>query len=251
MLAFGSCSWFARRRETDDGPGHSKRRLSAAMLVGPSALCHGEAEPRSHGGADVQFLPHGASGELRRSPGSGATEDSASPVDLRAEMGCRAQACLVTHRPPCRCVRWMCLKTACDPLCRMSGALRSDGLAVRNASEIAGALQPVVQPIDDACHHSLQTKNRPCGRSAILSQEGADLGEGAPQLNATYAGLTEELRHTVSSRRRGSISRASVCERRTSRIVPLPISRLSQAFHGPKKFTFRTLFWWGHHVVCA
>jgi hypothetical protein len=72
------------------------------------------------------------------------------------------------------------------------------------------------------------------------------------QLDATYAGLTEEFGHT-------SLMMPSGCNLRAHQFVkgehleffPYQYLDYPKHFDGGNKFTFRTLFWWGHHLACA
>lgn len=72
------------------------------------------------------------------------------------------------------------------------------------------------------------------------------------QLDATYAGLMEELGHA-------SLVVPPGCNLRAHQFVkgeqlesfPYQYLDYPKYFDGQNKFTFRTLFWWGHHLACA
>lgn len=76
------------------------------------------------------------------------------------------------------------------------------------------------------------------------------------QLDATYAGLTEELRRTSLH---ASLIAPQGFNPRMHQFVkgehlesfPYQYLDYPKHFDGPNKFTFRTLFWWGHHLACA
>ncbi|MCC6139590.1 MAG: hypothetical protein IT389_03120 [Nitrospira sp.] len=76
------------------------------------------------------------------------------------------------------------------------------------------------------------------------------------QLDATYAGLTEEL---GQSGLRASLVVPPGFDPRAHQFVkgeqlesfPYQYLDYPKHFDGPNKFTFRTLFWWGHHAACA
>lgn len=76
------------------------------------------------------------------------------------------------------------------------------------------------------------------------------------QLDATYAGLTEELRrislHASLIAPPGFDLRAHQFVK-GEQLESFPYQYLDcpKHFDGPNKFTFRTLFWWGHHLACA
>ncbi|ULA64099.1 MAG: hypothetical protein LZF86_110800 [Nitrospira sp.] len=72
------------------------------------------------------------------------------------------------------------------------------------------------------------------------------------QLNATYAGLAEELRQISLIAPPGFNPRAHQFVK-GEQLESFPYQYLDypKHFDGPNKFTFRTLFWWGHHVACA
>jgi hypothetical protein len=72
------------------------------------------------------------------------------------------------------------------------------------------------------------------------------------QLDATYAGLTEELRHISLITPPGFNLRAHQFVK-GEHLESFPYQYLDcpKHFDGPNKFTFRTLFWWGHHLACA
>lgn len=76
------------------------------------------------------------------------------------------------------------------------------------------------------------------------------------QLDATYAGLTEELRRISLHARLiappGFDLRAHQFVK-GEHLESFPYQYLDcpKHFDGPNKFTFRTLFWWGHHLACA
>ena len=76
------------------------------------------------------------------------------------------------------------------------------------------------------------------------------------QLDATYVGLTEELRRI--SLHAGLIAPPGFNPRahqfvKGEHLESFPYQYLDcpKHFDGPSKFTFRTLFWWGHHLACA
>jgi hypothetical protein len=76
------------------------------------------------------------------------------------------------------------------------------------------------------------------------------------QLDATYAGLMEELRR-ISLQARLTVPQGF--NPRTHQFVkgehlesfPYQYLDYPKHFDGGNKFTFRTLFWWGHHLACA
>jgi hypothetical protein len=76
------------------------------------------------------------------------------------------------------------------------------------------------------------------------------------QLDATYAGLMEELRRISLQAR---LIAPQGFNPRTHQFVkgehlesfPYQYLDYPKHFDGGNKFTFRTLFWWGHHLACA
>lgn len=72
------------------------------------------------------------------------------------------------------------------------------------------------------------------------------------QLDATYAGLTEELRRASLIAPPGLDLRAHQFVK-GEHLESFPYQYLDypKHFDGPNKFAFRTLFWWGHHLACA
>ena len=72
------------------------------------------------------------------------------------------------------------------------------------------------------------------------------------QLDAAYAGLTEELGHVNLTAPTGWNLRAHQFVK-GEHLESFPYQYLDcpKHFDGSNKFTFRTLFWWGHHVACA
>jgi hypothetical protein len=76
------------------------------------------------------------------------------------------------------------------------------------------------------------------------------------QLDATYTGLTEELRRISLH---ASLIAPPGFDLRAHQFVkgehlesfPYQYLDCPKHFDGPNKFTFRTLFWWGHHLACA
>jgi hypothetical protein len=76
------------------------------------------------------------------------------------------------------------------------------------------------------------------------------------QLDATYVGLTEELRRISLH---ASLITPPGFDLRAHQFVkgehlesfPYQYLDYPKHFDGPNKFAFRTLFWWGHHVACA
>jgi hypothetical protein len=64
------------------------------------------------------------------------------------------------------------------------------------------------------------------------------------QLDATYAGLAEELSRVALVTPPGFNG---------EHLESFPYQYLDcpKHFDGPNKFSFRTLFWWGHHLACA
>ena len=72
------------------------------------------------------------------------------------------------------------------------------------------------------------------------------------QLDATYAGLTEELGQISLIAPSGFNLRAHQFVK-GEHLESFPYQYLDcpKHFDGPNKFTFRTLFWWGHHLACA
>lgn len=72
------------------------------------------------------------------------------------------------------------------------------------------------------------------------------------QLDATYVGLAEELRQISLIVPPGFNPRAHQFVK-GEQLESFPYQYLDypKYFDGPNKFTFRTLFWWGHHVACA
>jgi len=76
------------------------------------------------------------------------------------------------------------------------------------------------------------------------------------QLDATYAGLMEELRWISLQAR---LIAPQGFNPRTHQFVkgehlesfPYQYLDYPKHFDGGNKFTFRTLFWWGHHLACA
>ncbi|MEQ1656816.1 MAG: hypothetical protein ABL960_14075 [Nitrospira sp.] len=80
------------------------------------------------------------------------------------------------------------------------------------------------------------------------------------QLDATYAGLTDELRQVGlhAGLQAGLIVPSGFNPRahqfvKGEHLEAFPYQYLDSPKHfdGPNKFTFRTLFWWGHHLACA
>ena len=76
------------------------------------------------------------------------------------------------------------------------------------------------------------------------------------QLDAAYAGLTEELRrislHASLITPPGFNPRAhQFVKGEHLEFFPYQYLDYPKHFDGGNKFTFRTLFWWGHHVACA
>ena len=72
------------------------------------------------------------------------------------------------------------------------------------------------------------------------------------QLDAAYAGLTEELSLTSLVVPPGFNLRAHQFVK-GEHLESFPYQYLDcpKHFDGANKFTFRTLFWWGHHLACA
>ncbi|MEQ1792906.1 MAG: hypothetical protein ABL970_01840 [Nitrospira sp.] len=72
------------------------------------------------------------------------------------------------------------------------------------------------------------------------------------QLDATYAGLTEEFGPISLIGPPGFNLRAHQFVK-GEHLESFPYQYLDcpKHFDGPNKLTFRTLFWWGHHVACA
>lgn len=72
------------------------------------------------------------------------------------------------------------------------------------------------------------------------------------QLDAAYAGLTEELGRVSLTVPTGWNLRAHQFVK-GEHLESFPYQYLDcpKHFDGPNKLTFRTLFWWGHHVACA
>lgn len=76
------------------------------------------------------------------------------------------------------------------------------------------------------------------------------------QLDATYAGLTEELRQVSLH---ASLIVPPGFDLRAHQFVkgehleafPYQYLDYPKHFDGSNKVTFRTLFWWGHHLACA
>jgi len=72
------------------------------------------------------------------------------------------------------------------------------------------------------------------------------------QLDATYAALTEELGGNSLIAPPGFDPRAHQFVK-GEQLESFPYQYLDypKHFDGSNKFTFRTLFWWGHHAACA
>lgn len=72
------------------------------------------------------------------------------------------------------------------------------------------------------------------------------------QLDATYVGLAEELSRVALVTPPGFNPRAHQFVK-GEHLESFPYQYLDcpKHFDGPNKFTFRTLFWWGHHLACA
>ena len=76
------------------------------------------------------------------------------------------------------------------------------------------------------------------------------------QLDATYAGLMDELGQIGLH---ASLMAPPEFNPRAHQFVkgehlesfPYQYLDCPKHFDGPNKFTFRTLFWWGHHLACA
>jgi len=72
------------------------------------------------------------------------------------------------------------------------------------------------------------------------------------QLDATYTELTEELRQISLIAPPGFNPRAhQFVKGEHLEAFPYQYLDYPKHFDGPNKFTFRTLFWWGHHLACA
>lgn len=72
------------------------------------------------------------------------------------------------------------------------------------------------------------------------------------QLDATYAGLTEELGQISLIAPPGFNPRAhQFVKGEHLEFFPYQYLDYPKHFDGGSKFAFRTLFWWGHHLVCA
>ncbi len=72
------------------------------------------------------------------------------------------------------------------------------------------------------------------------------------QLDATYAGLAEELSHASLVTPPGFNPRAHQFVK-GEHLESFPYQYLDypKHFDGANKCTYRTLFWWGHHLACA
>ncbi len=72
------------------------------------------------------------------------------------------------------------------------------------------------------------------------------------QLDATYAGLVEELTHASLVTPPGFNPRAHQFVK-GEHLESFPYQYLDypKHFDGANKCTYRTLFWWGHHLACA
>lgn len=72
------------------------------------------------------------------------------------------------------------------------------------------------------------------------------------QLEATYAGLTEEMGRISLIAPAGLNLRVHQFVK-GEHLESFPYQYLDypKHFDGANKFTFRTLFWWGHHLACA
>jgi hypothetical protein len=72
------------------------------------------------------------------------------------------------------------------------------------------------------------------------------------QLDETYSALRKELA-TASLLAPRDFDPASIQFVKGEHLESFPYQYLDcpKYFHGTEKCTFRTLFWWGHHVVCA
>lgn len=72
------------------------------------------------------------------------------------------------------------------------------------------------------------------------------------QLDATYAGLAEELSHASLVTPPGFNPRAHQFVK-GEHLESFPYQYLDypKHFDGVNKCTYRTLFWWGHHLACA
>lgn len=72
------------------------------------------------------------------------------------------------------------------------------------------------------------------------------------QLDATYAGLAEELGQVTLNTPPGFTLRAHQFVK-GEHLESFPYQYLDypKHFDGANKCTFRTLFWWGHHLACA
>ena len=72
------------------------------------------------------------------------------------------------------------------------------------------------------------------------------------QLDAAYAGLTEELsRASLVTPPRFNPRAHQFVKGEHLESFPYQYLDCPKHFDGANKFTFRTLFWWGHHLACA
>ena len=72
------------------------------------------------------------------------------------------------------------------------------------------------------------------------------------QLDATYAGLTEELsRASLITPQEFNLRAHQFVKGEHLESFPYQYLDCPKHFDGANKFTFRTLFWWGHHLACA
>lgn len=72
------------------------------------------------------------------------------------------------------------------------------------------------------------------------------------QLDATFAGLTEEFGHASLMVPPGFKPHAhQFVKGEQLEFFPYQYLDYPKHFDGGNKFTYRTLFWWGHHLACA
>src|ERR1043166_8956474 len=150
--------------------------------------------------------------------------------------------------PPCRFERWTCFKMRC-------------GSVVRNAGRSSTWPSPNLRRIRNSWQSSqfmTMTPQFTDEETALMADQqffrakANIMAKVRHMLSATHATLKEEVGFaSLVIPPDFDITSCQFVKGEHLEFFPYQYLDFPKHFHDSNAFTFRTLFWWGHHVTCA